>query len=238
MVVHPFPSPVDHRNVICPIYGELRFGFSLVQIDKERQRVADIFSDPDVPDGAELYRVPVSPTCGTIKTWYKKGVNDGQDGLPAIIRIELDHAEIPSFGSRRLARKLNDQLAIGSTATDVAELSVEVKADQHIRFRAWLVVKTSATTIAAMVSVNGPAASFVMFETRAWTSATVSVIGGALSLDTFSTLTSGNGATPKVYYVEGVCVFTAAGTFTPRIKAEAAGTCDVLAGSNMVYDLI
>ena len=128
-----------------------------------------------------------------------------------------------------------DQASIGTSATDITGLGVAVASGQRIRFYAALLVRTSATTIGAMVSVNGPAASLVSFRRTEWTSATAFGSTMATALDAFTAQTAGPGATTVLYEIQGFAKFSAGGTFIPRIKAETGGTCSVLEGSWMEY---
>ena len=131
-----------------------------------------------------------------------------------------------------------DQTGIGTSATDVTGLSVAVASGQRLRFRAFLLVQTSATTIGGMVSANGPAASKCSFLREEWTSATVKVAGTmATALDSFAAQTAGPGPTTVLYEVRGFVKFSASGTFVLRAKAETGGTMSVLEGSWLEYDL-
>lgn len=141
-------------------------------------------------------------------------------------------------GRPQMVVKDADQTGIGTSATDVTGLGVAVLSGQRIRFHAYLLVRSSATTIGAMVSANGPAASPVSFERFEWTSATVRAAGTmATALDAFTAQTAGPGATTVLYEIIGFAKFSANGTFIPRIKAESGGTCSVLEGSWVQYDL-
>ena len=114
-----------------------------------------------------------------------------------------------------------------------------VLAGQRLRFRAFLLVRTSATTIGGMTSVNGPAASPVSFQVFEWTSATVRAVGAMLTaLDAFVTRTAGPGATTVLYEIHGFAKFSANGTFIVRAKAETGGTLSVMEGSWLEYLLV
>ena len=141
-------------------------------------------------------------------------------------------------GRPQMVTKDADQTGIGTSATDVSGLSVAVASGQRIRFRAYLLVRTSAVTIGGMVSVNGPAASLVSFLREEWTSATVKAAGTiATALDAFTAQANGPGATTVLYEVRGFVKFSASGTFVLRAKAETGGTMSVLEGSWLEYDL-
>jgi hypothetical protein len=135
-------------------------------------------------------------------------------------------------------KKDADQTGIGTSATDITGLGVTVANGQRIRFYCCLLVRTSATTIGGMVSVNGPAASLVSFKRTEWTSATVKAADTmATALDAFTAQTAGPGTTTVMYEIMGFVKFSAGGTFIPRIKAETGGTCSVLEGSWLEYNL-
>lgn len=157
----------------------------------------------------------------------------GADGL-------VPSAQLPASGAGFMVgvKKDADQTGIGTSATDVTGLSVAVTSGQRIRFRAFLLVRTSATNIGGMTSVNGPAASPVSFERFEWTSATVRATGTmATALDAFTARTAGPGATTVLYEIYGFAKFSANGTFIVRAKAESGGTMSVLEGSWMEYNL-
>lgn len=164
---------------------------------------------------------------------------DGQDGADSTVpgpQGETGPAGAP--GRPKMVVKDADQTGIGTSATDVTGLGVAVLSGQRIRFHAYLLVRSSATTIGAMVSVNGPAASLVSFQRFEWTSATVRAAGTmATALDAFTAQSAGPGATTVLYEIMGFVKFSANGTFIPRIKAETGGTCSVLEGSWVQYDL-
>lgn len=233
---HPF-AKIDPTSFICPINGEFLCGFTPSQVLALRQAAGRNDQDPDQTPGAEWYSQQESSTCGTLKVWFKQGTYDA-DGFNSIMRIEFVNCAVPCFGHRHIVRKAADQNSIGTSATDVSELSVAVKAGRQLRFRAVLYVTTSAGTIGAMTSVNGPTASLVKTFAREWTSATTEAFSRQASYDAFATNTSGPGASTSPFILEGVVAFTAEGTFVPRIKAESGGTCAVEKGSFMEFDYI
>lgn len=143
----------------------------------------------------------------------------------------------PSGGGWSTARKTTDQLLIGTAFVDVAGLTAAVGIGQTIRFRVYLMVTSSATGIAAYVSCNGPAASFVNYRRREWSSATVQTVSMGTAYDAASANTAGPGATRVLYQLTGVALFTLAGTFAVRMRAETGGTCNAFAGGWMEYDL-
>ena len=122
---------------------------------------------------------------------------------------------------------------------DVSGLTVSVTSGQTIRFHAYLRVTTSATTIAGELSINGPTASLISYLRREWTSASAIATTMGTAYNALSSQTAGPGSTVVMYEIEGVCVFTASGTFAIRAEAEvgAGGTMNVLAGSWMEYNL-
>ena len=100
-------------------------------------------------------------------------------------------------------------------------------------------MKTSATTIAGEISINGPAASIISYLRREFTSASAIATTLGTAYNALSGQTAGPGSTVTIYEIEGFCKFTADGTFAIRAEAEvgAGGTMDVLEGSWMEYNL-
>lgn len=131
----------------------------------------------------------------------------------------------------------SDQSGIGTSATNVTGLTVAVTNGQTIRFRARLLVTTSATTIGGMVTCNGPTASTVNFETREWQSAALQNFNHQTAFDAVSSQTAGQGSSARWCWVDGYAKFTADGTFAIRAQAETAGTMSVLAGSWLEYEI-
>jgi hypothetical protein len=131
-----------------------------------------------------------------------------------------------------------DQSGINGTATNITGLLVPVLAGMNFAFEADLWVVTSALTVGAMISCNGPAASKVKFQTVEWTSATVQSTNTQSAFNAFSVQTAGNGANARIYTIKGAATFTASGTFALRAKAEAGGTMTVQDASLIKFNTL
>ncbi len=238
---HPIKQPFDHVNMVCPVNGELRYGASLARVQLIRERFAQIIADqPDIEPGSEFYDTFESPTCGTVTAWCKVGVNDPIDGLPAIWRVDNHNVVVPTIGHRHIRRGIFDQLNIGTAPTDVLNFGVEVQASRQMHFDLWLPMVSSANSIAASLSCNGPATSMLLYEVVEWTSASVELKRGATTYDAFGAHMTGNGATPRAYRMKGTVVFAADGVWIPRVRAElgSGGTCSVQRGGFLEFDLV
>lgn len=166
-----------------------------------------------------LYNIPQDETKSTPESWYT-----------------LNFSTNP-FGWSHLSKN-TDQLNIGTTYTDVTGLTVSVAAGQRIRFRGNLVVRTSATTIAANAAINGPAGTMCYSVTEPTNATTGRTVRTCVAYDSVvGVTTAGPGNTSSLLLIEGFVSFSAPGTFALRVKAEASGTMSVLDGSWLEYDL-
>ena len=98
---------------------------------------------------------------------------------------------------------------------------------------------SSGTTIAPHFAFNGPAASDINYHVFTMTTTTAVFTSGMVTAyDTVNNPATGvvsPGAYARVY---GMFVFTATGTLTLRLKAEAAGTVTIVEGSSCVFQRI
>lgn len=167
----------------------------------------------------------------------QKGQANGYASLGADGKVPS--GELPPGGSGFMAglTKNADQTGIGTGFVDITGLTVPVLNGQRIRFYGALRVTSSANTIAAYLSCNGPAASILSYKRVEFTSATAFTTTMATAYDNASANTAGPGATVTLYEISGFAKFTANGTFALRIRAETGGTCAVLEGAWLEYNL-
>lgn len=130
-------------------------------------------------------------------------------------------------------RKVGDQLNIGTAYADVTGLGFAVVAGTTYMFRYLLIADSDAVTTGIDVAVNGPATTLLNYTSTYWTSATAIATAGATAYDNNPASLNSNGATQRIFVIEGIVTPSANGTLIPRAKREAVGTGPNVRGGSL-----
>lgn len=122
-------------------------------------------------------------------------------------------------------RKSADQATTSNAFQDCTDLEFTLAPNTHYKFRFSGAYSTAGTTTGLQLSVNGPASPLFMAAiARMWTTPTAVFAAAISNYDVAVAATTGPGATPVPFSIEGtISTNSAGGPFRLRFRSETAG---------------
>lgn len=205
-------SRQDAAAILLGYYGFALDDFTCVQVGPSSVQIV-WHSAQAQPSEAELDAV----------TW-----------TPAIAAAALAQRESKTVNRVIGVRKSADQATTSTSFSDVTDLVFQLAPNTHYKFKFRGAYTTAAQTTGLQLSVNGPASpAFLRFSGWLFTSVTATANAVGAAYDAALAATSGGGATPLQFEVEGtISTGAAGGPFSLRFRSEVNGSAvTILRGS-------
>jgi len=190
-------------------------------------------------DNGTSYEINVATLLAGQKMEYQSGLGFRVLDQFGSIEESLAYADFPVTGwdSVILGTDVINDNAVANTMQDVTGLSFPVTSGKTYWFRFNFLLIPAATTTGHRFSINGPATSFLQYQSlfiASTTSASLNITGiNAYDLPASATATSpSSGGT---CWLEGIATFSAGGTLIGRFASEVAASAITTKAGSVVY---
>lgn len=193
-----------------------------------------------INDNGTLYEINVATLSAGQKAEYQAGV-----GFRALDELGGEESSLAYYDTPltttwdfdTLATDVTNNNASANTIQDITGLSFSVTSGKTYWFRFNILFTSASTANGHRFSINGPATSFLVYQSLFVSSATTASlnISGITSYDLPATTTLTSPAAGGTCWIEGIVTFSASGTLIGRFAAELANTAIVAKAGSVVY---